>query len=424
MKKIALVIIPILLFVLGLFAFSGTKNVDAAKGDRASYKLDPWTFWQSGVSTDGWNSWELSAYKYVILPDDSDKFSDSTVGDNFYPRIYGAYKGEYSDNLPINNHFFDHEKEGTRPKNDEKEVTVHGVAHGFIASIEKNGWSGKWVPTDEELAPSDDPPKWGEPETTQGETTSFTPYLMDNNPYTVRCWTTARGLKKNRSYTWKFDAYIDEGAYMAKLGGNEPVDNKYCKIVGTTESGTILFVRYMSFTTKKQTFMFNFDMDSNNSAIKVEMMYGAFLKTGPIIKHEEVVWTGNIHIENCDILQGNMNATEEVTTTRRQGGGGGGGWEWEDETELPKPAKVKGVKAKVKAKKSVTLSWKKASRAKKYQINYALKKNFKGAKSKKTKKLKLVFKGLKKKKTYFFRVRGINSSGKGKWSATKKVKFK
>ena len=418
MKKALLVIIPIILLAVGFFLFRGPQNVNAAKGDRATYTLDPWTFWQTGMSTDGWNNWELSAFKYVILKDDSDVYSDSTPGDAFEPRIYGQYKGEYSDNVGINNHFFDHGKEGTRPDKDEREVTVHGVAHNYIANIEKNGWSGKW--NEDEVPDSNDPPKWPETRpavTTTQETTTAEPKLLDNNPYTVRCWTTARGLKRNRTYTWKFDAYIDDDAYMAKyLEGNVPTDHKYCKIVGTTESGKILFVRYLRFTTKKQTFMFNFDMDSANTAIKVEMMYGAFLKTGPIIKEQEVVWVGTVHVENCDILQGNMNLEETTTTARR---GGGGDDDWEDE-----PEKIVRVKVKSKSKKTAKVSWASDLYATKYQVNYSLKKNFKGGKKKKTSKTSLTIKGLKRKKTYYFRVRGINEYANGPWSAKKKCKIK
>ena len=419
MKRLSLLIVPIALLFLGVFVFTGTKEVKAAYGDRASYTLDPFTFWQSCVSTDGWNQWELSAYKKVVMPDDSNIFSDSTPGKEFNPRIYDQ-----------NNHSFDHAEAGTQPKNDVRECTVNGVAHGYVATIERNGWSGKWIP-DETESQEPDPPKWGVT-TKYEETTSFIPYLMDNNPYTVRSWVTARGLKKNRTYTWVFDAYIEDGAYMAKLGGNVPVDNKYAKIVGTTLSGKILFVRYLDITTEKKTFKFNFDMDSANSAIKVEMMYGAFFlyadrddeyvkyKKQPelLIKHEEVCWTGTIHIENCDIIQGNLNEPQVETTTRRQGGGGGGGG-WADE-----PEKITGVKVKSKAKKSVLISWSKDEYATKYQVKYGLKKNFKGAKSKKTSKRKLTIKGLKRKKTYYFKVRGYNDEYYGPYSARKKCKVK
>ena len=99
----------------------------------------------------------------------------------------------------------------------------------------------------------------------------------------------------------------------------------------------------------------------------------------------------------------------------------------------PKPAVKKIGQAKISSaknskKKTVTLSWKKASNAKKYQIQYSLNKKFSKAKKYKTKtitssKLKVTVKKLTRKKTYYFRVRGINGKNVGKWSAVKKVKI-
>lgn len=81
--------------------------------------------------------------------------------------------------------------------------------------------------------------------------------------------------------------------------------------------------------------------------------------------------------------------------------------------------------AKNVKKKSLKLTWKKASNAKKYQIQYSMNKKFKkGNKTKVTNKLKYTIKGLKKKKTYYVRVRGINGKTYGKWSKAKKVKIK
>lgn len=409
MKKLSLLIIPISLLFLGVFVFTGTKDVKAAYGDRADYTLSPWTFWQTGVTTDIWNQWELNSFRSVYLPDDSDKYADSVGPDGTtnFNRLYSQ-----------KNHFFIHGSTTTHPMvEDPYQLTLFGTTHGYVADIESNGWSGKWMPDPTESEQITDPPKWGEPQTTQ-ESTSFEPYLMDNNPYTLRCWATASGLKKNRTYTWVFDAYIEEGAYMAKQGGAVPVSNKYAKIVGTTLSGKILFVRYLDITTEKKRFQFNFDMDSENSAIKVETMYGAFLLEGPIIKHEEVVWTGKVHIEDCDIIQGNLNEPETQTTTRRTGGG-----TYDDLGDTPE--KVTGVKVKNKKKKSVLLSWKSAEYADKYQINYALKKNFKGGKKKYTTKKKYTIKGLKRKKVYWFRVRGVSEDyGNGPWSKKKKIKTK
>ena len=90
-----------------------------------------------------------------------------------------------------------------------------------------------------------------------------------------------------------------------------------------------------------------------------------------------------------------------------------------------KPAKVSSVKAKNKKKKTVILTWKKAARAKKYQIQYSQNKKFKKAKTKTTAKRSYKITKLKKKKTYYFRVRAVSAHGKkGAWSKQAKVKIK
>ena len=89
-----------------------------------------------------------------------------------------------------------------------------------------------------------------------------------------------------------------------------------------------------------------------------------------------------------------------------------------------KVGKVSGLKVKNKKGKKAVVSWKKASNAKKYTVMYATKKSFKGAKKKNVSGTKATIKKLKKKKTYYFKVRGVNGSKTGAWSAVKKVKIK
>ena len=92
------------------------------------------------------------------------------------------------------------------------------------------------------------------------------------------------------------------------------------------------------------------------------------------------------------------------------------------------PSKVQKLKVNNNKKKSVTVSWKKVSCAKGYQIQYATDTAFSKKKSKSAKKTKITIKKLKKKKTYSFRVRAYKLNGKkkvyGKWSKPKKVKIK
>ena len=90
-----------------------------------------------------------------------------------------------------------------------------------------------------------------------------------------------------------------------------------------------------------------------------------------------------------------------------------------------KLGQVRSLKAKNKKRKTVTLLWRKAAGAKKYQIQYSQSKKFKKVKTKTTKKTSLKIKKLKKKKTYYFRVCAVAANAKkGKWSKKVKVRIK
>ena len=95
---------------------------------------------------------------------------------------------------------------------------------------------------------------------------------------------------------------------------------------------------------------------------------------------------------------------------------------------LIKQSKVSWKTAKNTKGRKLTASWKKASEADGYQIQYAPNKKFKKAKSKTVKSTSVTLKKLQKKKTYFVRVRAYKAvDGKkayGKWSSVKKVKIK
>ena len=95
------------------------------------------------------------------------------------------------------------------------------------------------------------------------------------------------------------------------------------------------------------------------------------------------------------------------------------------------PKKASGLKVKT-AKKKMTVSWKKDTRASGYQITYAQNKKFtKGKKSvtvSKNKTTKKTIKKLKSKKTYYVKVRAYKKSGStklyGSYSKVKKAKVK
>lgn len=128
----------------------------------------------------------------------------------------------------------------------------------------------------------------------------------------------------------------------------------------------------------------------------IKFAFGAFLKEYP----DEVGMSGTIQVKDFTVKAGST---------------------------VKKPAKVKGVKVTAK-KKAMVVKFKKASKAKKYQIEYSLKKNFKSSKTKTTSKKKITIKKLKSKKKYYVRVRGFyTTSGSkvyGAYSAKKKVTIK
>lgn len=89
------------------------------------------------------------------------------------------------------------------------------------------------------------------------------------------------------------------------------------------------------------------------------------------------------------------------------------------------PKKQAITSLKSTSKNTVTVKWKKDSKADGYQIQYGTNRKFKGAKTVKAKKSKtsVVLKKLKAKKRYYVRVRAYKSSSKGKvYGAYSKVK--
>lgn len=94
---------------------------------------------------------------------------------------------------------------------------------------------------------------------------------------------------------------------------------------------------------------------------------------------------------------------------------------------VKKPVKVTSVKKSAVTTSTIKLTYKKATRAKGYQIQYSTKSNMKSAKTVKTTKRTATIKNLKANTTYYVRVRAYNTSAKkktqyGAWSSKIKVK--
>lgn len=88
------------------------------------------------------------------------------------------------------------------------------------------------------------------------------------------------------------------------------------------------------------------------------------------------------------------------------------------------PDKVKGLKARAKAGKTIAVSFKKVKKAKKYVIVYSKSKSFKNAKKITAGKTSVKLRGLKSKKTYYIKVYALANGIKGSYSAVKRAKVK
>ncbi len=89
-----------------------------------------------------------------------------------------------------------------------------------------------------------------------------------------------------------------------------------------------------------------------------------------------------------------------------------------------RPAKVTGVKAAARSNYSIRVSWKKAGSAKKYQIYRSNKKNGKYKIVSTVSGTSFTNSDLKKGTKYFFKVRAVNGSKKGSFSAVKSASTK
>ena len=102
------------------------------------------------------------------------------------------------------------------------------------------------------------------------------------------------------------------------------------------------------------------------------------------------------------------------------------------EPKVPTPSKVKLKKVKNIKKKTVKVTFKKASNAKGYQVTWSTSKNFtkqkSKTKSKYTTKTTYKIKKLKKNKKYYIKVRAYNINGHlkvfGKYSKVKKIRIR
>ncbi len=355
-------------------------GVDGVKADTVSegVTLQPWTFVQSGTTTagaNGYNAWEQCYFTNVNF----------TTGDVLTEKDFP--KGEIR---------ADWGGVSTDCGKDPLTVNTKVVADGFDATMGSNGWSADYDNN-------------------------------ANNPWTLRAEMHNISVTPGHKYTISFDfgwnGTSDDGRLSKGL--KTVISNNYGEGMTYTEGSSDMEVYVNSGNTAKVTY--NFTSYAENATLDVALMMGAF-PFAPTAEQKETGAKGTVSIKNFTItdngLEDGYDPGPEIPTAAPT----------EKPTIKPttpvvqpttKPstnakktlAKVKGLKAVNKKKGTVKLSWKKVSKAKKYQIKV-------GKKTYTAKKNTLTVKKLKKGKKYTFKVRAIASGYKsGAW-VKKSIKIK
>lgn len=355
-----------------LVGFEASKA--EVKADDAA-TLTPWEFFQTGTTTDSWNAWELCAYSGVT-------FGNSGVA-------------------ALTESDFPHGDIQTYATGTEVTAVASGVSNSFAATIKSNGWSG-----------------------------DYENYV--NNPYALTAGMKGVKLAEGYNYTVSFKAKATSNKY-ATFGISDDNTNSY-------------IFKTLALTTAEQTYTYDFKVDQGTNLVNVEYQFGAFVlpngteirdqatnqllavveNSDPIVTTAESNWTGTVTISDVTFTKGepiegyetqpdkpSVNPTPETTTkpsTTQQ-----------PTTKAPvkktKLKKVTKLKAVNKKKGTVKLTWKKVSKAKKYQIKV-------GKKTYTSKKPTKTIKKLKKGKKYTFKVRATATGYVSSAWVKKSIKIK
>lgn len=250
-------------------------------------------------------------------------------------------------------------------------ITDSGVvANGFAANIKSNGWQADY-----------------------GNGL--------NNPWSLRMTMDNIKLTEGHIYNISFKA--------------KATSTKYFNLAFNTGSGDYMFGETEAeLGTDEKTFTYTEFKSQATTSLQMVISLGAFPVVNENVKAKEANWTGTVTFSDITFedlgVDPDYEKAPEIPT--------------EKPTVKPttKPtvktlAKVKGLKAVNKKKGTVKLSWKKVSKAKKYQIKV-------GSKTYSAKKNTLTVKKLKKGKKYTFKVRAIASGYKSSAWVKKSIKIK
>lgn len=264
------------------------------------------------------------------------------------------------------------------------------------------------------------------------------------NPWAIRAEMKDVSIKKGHIYTVSFKAKASKKKYCYVAFA--------CDVEGTAPYGEDLVAgnnQLITLTTTEQTFTYTFTNWVSATKLTTTLMLGAFNSqydyagndVSDIITEVESLWGGQVYVSDFTITDNGLDSRYEEelpapsdnpnagnnnnnNNNNNAAGNNNNAANNNATTVAPttaapatvaKPAQVKSVKAKNSAKKTVKVTWKKAARAKSYQVKV-------GTKKYTTKKVSLTVKKLKVGKTYKVQVRAKNATGYGKWSKAVKVK--
>lgn len=369
----------------------GTDITKSVKAEDAAVELQAWTFVQGGqfvktTKPDGHTElWNVAYIDNVVL--------NGTDGTE--ETISGWLKG--NDSIP----------EADNDPSVNQTQTSKKAANGFSIKIDRNSQDKDWA--------NDTINPWAIRATMNNID------VVPGHEYTVSF--TANATKKKYCYV-NFGCDVEGTSPYADAGLNDGSNNQIIAIMPGEQTYTYKVTNFVS-----------------ASKLSVELQLGSFNSTNDfagndvsdIITSLETMWEGTVYVKNFTIVDSGFDdrfvekptawvdpdeTTAKADTTTKK-----------TETTTAKPpvkakkfAKVKGVKAKNNKKGKLTVSWKKVTKAKKYQIKVG-KKTYK---SKAGAKKYVVKKGLKKGKKYSVKVRALAANGykAGPFSKAVKVKIK
>ena len=317
-------------------------------------QLSSWQVYQSGTAPHAWGDYEESAYNSITFTD-----SANTTVTNFNSATTNG-DGEVVGGM----------------------TDSRVVANGFAANIKSNGWQAKY---------------------SEGL----------NNPWTLRMIMDDIKLTEGHIYNISFKA--------------KATSTKYFNLAFNTGSGDYMFGETEAeLGTDEKTFTYPEFKSQATTSLQMVISLGAFPVVNENVKAKEANWTGTVTFSDITFedlgVDPDYEKAPEIPTVKPT----------VKPTEKPtvkptvkpttKPTvktltKVKGLKAVNKKKGTVKLSWKKVSKAKKYQIKV-------GRKTYSAKKNTLTVKKLKKGKKYTFKVRAIASGYKSSAWVKKSIKIK